>query len=192
MAAGAGPRTAENYGELYPSYKTAMLEEDVLLDRYSLMELEYLLSLERIRLLETKKPLQHELLLNRPALFCKDVYLELQHLQSHAQVILANIRQFLDTWESINYWSDEQQDKRYWDLKFVHEAMRRPSVFTMEPGCAETPPSSEGVPEEEEELGPVTPAAAQADPGYLARYACHLDSPRSVTPEEWEELENIW
>ena len=80
-----------------------MMEEEVLPDRYILHMLEYLLSKERMRLLETHEPLQHELLLNRPALFWKDVYLELQHLQPQAQVLLAHIRQFLDTWESIHY-----------------------------------------------------------------------------------------
>ena len=80
------------------SYKTAMLEEEVLPNQYSLKELEHSLSKEKIRLLKTKEPLQHELLLNRPALFWKDMYMELQQLQPHAQIMLANIRQVLDTW----------------------------------------------------------------------------------------------
>lgn len=83
-------------GKANPGYKTAMMDEEVLPDRYSL-HMEYLLSKERMHLLETKEPLEHELLLNRPALFWKDVYLELQHLQPQAQVLLAHIRQFLDT-----------------------------------------------------------------------------------------------
>ena len=85
--------------------------------------LEYLLSEERRHLLETKEPLQHELLLNRPALFWKDVYQELQHLQPQAQVLLAHIKRFLDTWESIHYRSGEPLDQRYWDSDCVHEAM---------------------------------------------------------------------
>ena len=171
-----------------PSYKAAMLEEEVLTDRYSLHTLEYLLSKERRHLLETKEPLQHELLLNRPALFWKDVYQELQHLQPQAQVLLAHIRQFLDTWESIHFWSGEPLDQRYWDAGFVHEAMGRPAVLTVKPYDQETPYSSSEESEEEEVLDINTPVTIPVDHGLESKYARLLKDPLTISPEEWKEM----
>ena len=171
-----------------PSYKAAMLEEEVLTDRYSLHTLEYLLSKERRHLLETKEPLQHELLLNRPALFWKDVYQELQHLQPQAQVLLAHIRQFLDTWESIHFWSGEPLDQRYWDAGFVHEAMGRPAVLTVKPYDQETPSSFSEESEEEEVLDINTPVTIPVDYGLESKYARLLKDPLTISPEEWKEM----